>query len=143
MPAGDPSAVGSARVMRYEEERVEIDTDAPGARLLVLTDTDYPGWRAFVDGREVAVRRANFAFRAVAVPAGTHRVVFVYAPDSVRCGAQLSGLALVIVLGVVVMTRTVARPTPAMCRRRRRADHERWARPSRTRRMVSAASRDV
>jgi hypothetical protein len=103
MPAGDPSAVGSARVLRYEEERVEIDTDAPGARLLVLTDTDYPGWRAFVDGREVAVRRANFAFRAVAVPAGTHRVVFVYAPDSVRRGAQLSGLALVIVLGVVVM----------------------------------------
>jgi hypothetical protein len=97
-PAAEPAAVGTARVLRYEHERVEIATEAPGARFLVLSDTDYPGWRAFVDGREARIHRANFAFRAVAVPAGAHRVVFSYEPASVRRGAWLSGLALAVVL---------------------------------------------
>jgi hypothetical protein len=96
----DPGAMGVARVTRYEDERVEIDTDAPASRVLVLTDTDFPGWRAFIDGRAAPIHRANFAFRAVAVPAGRHRVVFEYAPASVRNGAIVSGAALLAVVGL-------------------------------------------
>jgi hypothetical protein len=95
--AGD--AVGTARITTYEHERVAIDTDAPGRRLLVLSDTWFPGWRATVDGAPVPIARANFAFRAVAVPAGRHQVVFTYAPTSFRIGATISGVALAL-LGV-------------------------------------------
>ena len=40
--------------------------------LLVLTDVHYPGWKAYVDGREADVERVDYLLRGVALPAGSH-----------------------------------------------------------------------
>ncbi len=97
-PAASAAEVGEARLMGYEHERVVIETRAPGARMLVLTDVFFPGWTATVDGRPADIVRANFAFRAVRVPAGDHRVVFEYAPASFRIGAAISVTALALIV---------------------------------------------
>ena len=89
-----------ATIVRYEPERVEIATDAPAEGLLVLSDTHYPGWQATVDGKPVPILRANGLFRAVVVPGGDHRVVFEFAPSSVRTGAWVSGLCILLWIGV-------------------------------------------
>ena len=86
--AASADAVGTARIATYEHERVTIDTDAPGRRLFVLSDTWFPGWRATVDGTPTPILRANVAFRAVPLSPGRHRVVFEYAPASFRIGAS-------------------------------------------------------
>ena len=135
----DPAAMGVARVTRYEDERVEIETEAPASRVLVLTDTDFPGWRALVDGRPAPIHRANFAFRAVAVPAGRHRVLFEYAPASVRNGAILSGVALLAVVGLALTAERV----PSGDVTRPELPLERLAMPARKVQMVSAARRAV
>ena len=93
-PAG-PDGEG-ASILSRTPERVEIACDAAGPRLLVLADAFYPGWRAEVDGAPVPVWRANRIFRGVAVPAGAHRVVFVYRPLSFRIGVLLSLLSLAV-----------------------------------------------
>jgi hypothetical protein len=49
-----------------------------------------------VDGRPERLLRANYAFRAVALPAGPHTVVFDYHPRSYAVGAGLTGLALLV-----------------------------------------------
>jgi len=97
--AAGATALGTARIARYEHERVVVETDAPGRRLLVLSDTWFPGWRATVDGVPASIARANVAFRAVAVPAGRHRVLFEYAPASFRWGAAITSAALLLILG--------------------------------------------
>jgi hypothetical protein len=89
-PAGAIAQAIPADIVSLEPERVEIATHSPNQALLVLTDTDAPGWTARVDGEETAIHRANGLFRAVRVPAGEHRVVFRYAPMSLRVGALLS-----------------------------------------------------
>jgi hypothetical protein len=99
------AAPGRASVAGYEDERVEIVTEADGRRLLVLTDIYYPGWQATIDGAQVPILCANGAFRAVAVPAGRHTVRFAYQPASFRyglivSGASLLGFALLIGRGV-------------------------------------------
>ena len=59
---------GAAEIVRYEDEEVAVAlTDSVGG-ILVLSDTYYPGWRAFVDGVERPILRANHVFRAVEVP---------------------------------------------------------------------------
>lgn len=88
--AAGPGAEGTARVTRYEDTHVEIDTDAAGRRLLVLSDLDYPGWRAAIDGAPARIVRADRGLRGVALPAGRHRVTFTFAPQSVRIGAWLT-----------------------------------------------------
>jgi hypothetical protein len=101
--AASGDQVGAAAITEYADHHVRIRTDAPGARLLVLTDVHYPGWRAFIDGVEAPIHRANFAFRAVPVPGGRHEVVFEYRPASVRIGLAVSAAsALVVALLLVV-----------------------------------------
>lgn len=59
---------------------VTISSQADAAGWLVLTDKDFPGWIATVDGREVPFHRANGMFRALCVPAGTHETRFSFSP---------------------------------------------------------------
>lgn len=76
--------------------RVICRNNSPG--YLVLTDTFYPGWSARIIQKGVAVDapllRANYLFKAVAVPGGECVVEFKYVPLSFIVGASLSGLSL-------------------------------------------------
>lgn len=98
--AGAPPAT-PARITRYEPNRVEIEATAPRSGYLVLTDLAFPGWRAWVDGVEQPILRADRIFRAVQLPPGHHLVVFEYRPFTVRVGALLSLLA--VALGALLL----------------------------------------
>ena len=50
----------------------------------MLTDTNYPGWRAYLNGRRVPIATANYLFRGVIVPPGKNIVEFAYEPNSFR-----------------------------------------------------------
>jgi uncharacterized membrane protein YfhO len=58
----------------------------------VLSDVYYPGWIATMDDRPATIYPANFAFRAVLVPGGSHRVVFVFEPVMWKIGLLISGV---------------------------------------------------
>ncbi|MEI6632635.1 MAG: YfhO family protein, partial [Chlamydiota bacterium] len=77
------------------EVRVAAELSCPG--FLVLSDVYYPGWRAYVDGKDAPIRRANYAFRAVHLGEGTHEVRFVYAPRSFAIGLRVSAAAALLV----------------------------------------------
>ncbi len=95
------SGCGSAQILNYENRRVVCKVQATAPGYLVLLDSYFPGWRARVDGVEADIVRADFAFRAVAVPAGEHQVEFRYQPRSFFIGLLLTmvaGLGAVIIL---------------------------------------------
>jgi hypothetical protein len=89
-----PVRATPARVRSETPTSVNLDVSARRPGRLVLNDTFYPGWKATVDGHETGIRAANTAFRAVAVPAGRHRVRFSYEPASVRAGGALTLLGV-------------------------------------------------
>ena len=76
---------------------LRVEAQAPG--WLVLTDAYFPGWKAYrqatTEAEEEALEiwRADGNFRAVALPAGEHRVRFKYTPMSFKLGLYLSFLA--------------------------------------------------
>ena len=64
--------------------------------------------RAVAGGRRVPIHRADYTFRAVALPAGATTVEFVYQPASVRIGllVSLSTVAALAFVGVRERRRT-------------------------------------
>ena len=46
----------------------------------MLNDIWHPWWRAAIDGVDTEILKANVLFRAVQVPAGTHKVTFSFNP---------------------------------------------------------------
>jgi hypothetical protein len=102
-----PSLV--ARLAEDRPERVVAEMTSNSSGLLVLADLFYPGWTAEADGRPATILRADGVFRAVALPPGSHRVVFRYRPLSVWIGAALSAAALLCILALA----RGGRPEPA------------------------------
>ena len=72
---------------------------------VVLSQAWYPGWKAYVNGEETPVWRANYAFDAIAAPAGRSTIEFVYEPESLRAGAWIGVASLVAGLGALVRRR--------------------------------------
>ena len=65
--------------------------------------------RAMVDGAEVPLYRANYVQRAVEVPAGSHRIEFVFDPAAVKLGFAVSALSMIAALAVCVARPAAAR----------------------------------
>ncbi len=107
LPVPGPAPRGAVRMLRDEPEDVTIAVPGTAAAFLVLTDLYYPGWTAFVDGREVPIHRANYLFRAVWVPEGAREVRFLFRPTSFRVGLGLATVVgmLIIMIGVGVAVR--------------------------------------
>jgi hypothetical protein len=83
----------SAVIADYTNNAVEINVTAPQPGIAVLHDLFYPGWEVYVDEVKEPVLRANILFRGVEVPAGRHKVRFVFRPLSVsNLAAALSNV---------------------------------------------------
>lgn len=99
-----PFAAASAEVdiQRYENSVVTIATAANAEGILVLADSFYPGWKAYVDGRETAILRANHFYRAVRLSSGKHHVEFRYEPRSFKIGVVISLATLFLILSISI-----------------------------------------
>jgi hypothetical protein len=103
-----PAGAGSARIASFRPEEVVIDVTAQTPSLLVLSEAFFPGWRAWVDGVEVPIHRADFLGRGVAISDGERRVVFRFEAPSVALGAQVT-LAMAAILGLLALAARVRR----------------------------------
>ncbi len=86
---------GSAMLTNYSPSEISIKTSAESNSLLFLSDSYYPGWKAYIDGEETKIFKANYAFRAIVVPKGTHTVEFLYQPKSVHYGLILTIVSII------------------------------------------------
>jgi hypothetical protein len=105
----DTSGDSEATIIKYDPSRVSIKTSSDRNRLLLLSDTYYPGWKASIDEIPTKIYRADFALRGVVVPAGNHTITFVYAPVSFTIGAitsLITFLALLTYSVVITMRKT-------------------------------------
>ena len=73
---------GKSRITRCGPGRVEIAVESATPNILTLHDPWYPGWEVEVDGVRKPLLRTDILFRGVEVPAGAHKVAFVYRPLS-------------------------------------------------------------
>ena len=85
----------NARVLnsQFGIQSVNAEVEAAEPSLVVVAQTYYHDWRAFVDGHETTVLRANYAFQAIQVPAGRHQIRLVYKDRAFEIGAAVSIIA--------------------------------------------------
>lgn len=84
-------------IVKYNPEEVQIRALTSGPRLVFFSDSYYPGWRAYVNGNQTKIYRANTAFRAVRVPAGDSLIEFKYDGRMTEYGFDL------MIVGVFVL----------------------------------------
>ena len=63
---------------KFLAQRVELEVQAEEPAMIVVAQSFYNPWRAYVDGSPVPLWEANYAFQALQVPAGHHQVKLAY-----------------------------------------------------------------
>ena len=95
-----PHPAASAQIVKYGIHDIEMKVTTAGNNMLFLSETYYPvGWKAFIDGKETPIYRANYLFRAVVVPPGIHKLEMKFEPKGFFIGKNLSLGANILVLG--------------------------------------------
>lgn len=92
--ASPVSLSGEVALIEERPDRLRFRVRSEAAGWLVVADTYYAGWTAYLDGAPVEILRANLAFRAVPVPAGEHEIEMQLQPTTLITGAGISVLAL-------------------------------------------------
>ena len=85
-------------IISESNNKLRLHVETPENTFLVLNDTYFPGWKAYVNGKKTKIYRADYAFRAIPLNAGTHQVEFIYDPMSFKLGA---GVTLLGILGCI------------------------------------------
>lgn len=105
-PSPTPADPVPQTVTRYGLNEVLVDVSVAEPSWLVLADSYFPGWRAFVRPlgagedveREASICRANGNFRAVYLEPGMWTVRFKYSPNTVKIGAFVTFIAGMLLL---------------------------------------------
>lgn len=85
-----PLESSKVEIVEYQIQKIKLNVKATGNNLLFLSDTWYPKWRCFIDGKETPIYKANYVFRAIVVPPGEHEVVFIYKDEKFELGSKIS-----------------------------------------------------
>jgi hypothetical protein len=101
-----PALSPAVRIVKYENNRMVLTVDTPEAALLFMSEAFYPGWKAYVDGKDEEILRANYVFRAIPVGPGSHRIEVVFEPLSFKIGLAVSLLTIfLLIAGWIIWTR--------------------------------------
>jgi len=90
-------------VRTYKPERIILDVTTPQNGYLVISELDYPGWMATVDGKPTRIWRVDAGLRGLPLPAGVHVIEMHYWPASYRIGRALtlvSAVTLVVAVSI-------------------------------------------
>jgi hypothetical protein len=105
-----PTAAGTVLAIARGTEELQVLAESDGDGLLVVRDAYWPGWRAWIDGRETPILAADVLVRAVRWPPGRHRLVMRYEPPEIGLGLLATAMGALATLALALVARRKPRP---------------------------------
>lgn len=93
-----PDSLASIRLVDYEPNHLTYETSAQSEQVAVFSEIYYVGWQAYIDGEKVPHTTANYILRTMKIPAGKHKVEFVFDPVSIHVTETVANTSFIILL---------------------------------------------
>lgn len=94
--------------LSYSTHRQSVIAITPTPAYLVFSEVWYPGWQAKIDGRAISLLRANYAFRAIYLPAGEHIVELHFSPTGWRYASSISIFFAILMILILVTSSRIS-----------------------------------
>lgn len=107
---GFKDSLSTIRLTGYKPNHLIYETSTANDGIAVFSEIYYPGWQAYIDGKEVPHGRADYILRVMNIPAGKHKVEFTFDPKSLHVTEGIAYTALILLLvgavtGIVLQMR--------------------------------------
>lgn len=88
------SSNGTAKILGIANTHVEVETTSDRPAFLILSDVNYPGWQAWIDGKPSKIFQTNYIQRGVIIPSGKHVVRFEFHSFSFKLGMTITVVSI-------------------------------------------------
>lgn len=89
---------------KFDNDTLIYETGGSKPRFAVFSEIYYPkGWNAYIDGKKTDYVNANYVLRGLLLPAGQHRIEFIFEPESVKTGNTLMYVSSILITLVVLV----------------------------------------
>lgn len=96
---------GTIQLIDYRPNRLTYQSNSQAEQFAVFSEIWYgpnKGWQAYIDDNPVEHIRVNYLLRGMKVPAGQHKIEFVFDPKTYKTGSLVSQLSsLILLLGLI------------------------------------------
>ena len=99
----EADSAASIRLTAYEANALSFESESKADGVAVFSDIYYPGWTCTIDGQAADIHRADYVLRAVAIPAGKHKIEFRFDPQSVHTTETIAYVALALLAAAVLL----------------------------------------
>ena len=98
------SAEGTIKMESYQPNELVYSFNSPEKQFVVFSEIYYPeGWKAFVDGKEVEIRKVNYLLRGVELEPGKHKVVMKFESEKLKTTNMFAVAGTSILFIVIVL----------------------------------------
>lgn len=97
-----PETESVVHISSYKNNEIMINAVMADSGFVVLSEKYYPGWKAYLDGKETEIHQADYVLRAVYVPKGEHQLTLRYKPDSYRKGLYITLVTFLFAAAVII-----------------------------------------
>lgn len=100
------SGNGSVEIKIYSSNVIQATTKTKGITMLVIANTYYKGWNAYIDKKPAPLYRVNWTMNGILLPEGIHSIDLLYEPFSYTVGLWISALSLSVFIAIVIFKKT-------------------------------------
>ncbi len=101
-PEYDSSAY--IKLLANLNDEMIYEFSAASNQFAVFSEIYYPtGWVAYIDGKQTAYCKTNYALRGLAIPAGKHKIEFKFEPKSASMGETIARYANILAILIVLL----------------------------------------
>jgi Bacterial membrane protein YfhO len=92
-------SLSTISLTKFDNDKMEYEANCSRPQFAVFSEIYYPkGWNAYIDGKKVAYVNTNYVLRGLSIPAGKHKVEFIFEPASVTSGRNIMFIASILIV---------------------------------------------
>jgi hypothetical protein len=101
------AADSTYKIIEKSATSYTLTTESSAPFWIFISDANYPGWKAQIDGVAVQVYTAQVLGKAIEIPAGKHEMRVYFDSHTIKVGAAITVLSLLFLLAVVLFQRRI------------------------------------